>query len=1218
MFLRHLELSSLLTEYFICRARCARAQPFHRKFCVKRKTSLDNSFLDQISSYDPTKVLLRLNTNEEAINGSIIISALSDLRKSYRKYPPDEPVKMNHFDEFFSVLEQHIEKLSAHEAINICNTLKLLKMPKSLPVFSSLVDHILHHVDNLSVQDCINFATAIETPPASNQTEHLQKRVQSALAQKLIEKLAVDHEDNDLRIEIEYLIKALHLASKFLDHSVYYGVIETLMEKLQSTPELIQIDHIQSILISLSYINYNSCKWQHLFLRIQNDLIKQVHLVDRVQMKRLCGSLDSTSLTILSGLQKYRLSNLRNKKLIPALIQRAIDDDMGFDVAQPLSILATRAGHKDRKLLDYASVEIFKSNSQGVGTNKIKTDQFQVLIKVLSESRYPSIAWDDLKDYVTKTREILNLDYDKLIRVTVRFMSLDWYPTNLLEKVFDGCFTCPTSSSISYSFLRIYQKIKSDPLYDGPNPTNDQIVGMTLFAEEYQLSKNTSPIFHKHLEEVTKNPLSIRTSIRTKLFHLIDGTPATITDKASGVGIPGASEYLENLRVPDDCHMILIQFQPSHRFFEETNELFGEYYMDVQTLQALYNCLVLAIDEDAWENLPDNEKTSFLKNEICSKLKSAHPANEPSILQNYAKDQLSMEYIPPDRDQLSSIEKIEMRRHLGTKLMSIIMDLDDKYVEYPSKEGFSSLRQLLSQLSEQTYVVSGREVLKLIRIIFRFPECSTELSLLLNEIAQCIDDLSIKDFLRLCYAMNTNNVDKTVKDRVLHTIAQNITENLSLGPKLDDIEYLRVALQIVTMFLDQRKYYELIKILTKRIYNYHDTIPIDHATSALIALRSFKYRPPRWKSLVRRIQDDVAKQFVLINEDRMKRLTFVPKEALFTGLDDYYNEEFLENVLIKPTISNKLNWHTSLTVLTQLLILRYKSHELLEYCSNTFASKFIRKNYLTLKDVRDVKYFIDQLSKARHHPVLLGEIEKFASRLSHENTFNLNQIVTVARLLLNLNCYPIDMLKKIFDTRLDCLEKIDYSSRDFLRIYQKLKSDPSYQGPMPTDLQLSKLSRLSQQISQSSEFNTYRLLDYLHEGIGSLAGTIVDVRTRLFHQIHYVVALHEDGTPAALEIDTSDADKLKRYIYLEDLRLPSGGQLVLIQSTKSLWYWKNTNELMGENLMDVESLENFYKYPVVTVNVREIDKLEVGERASFLMGKINAKLRSHHRMEQRQ
>ncbi|KAJ8673685.1 hypothetical protein QAD02_004947 [Eretmocerus hayati] len=832
------------------------------------------------------------NTSTKAINDSVILSALSDLERGYKNYTLDDHVKLRQLQEFHSIFEQHKESLSAQQALRVFHVLlkKFHNIPESITIHTSLVEYILDHVEDLSLEGYISLSYGIQELISCEQREHLQNLIQDTLGQKLSTEFSMIYNEKDT----EYLVKAFGFAS-FLDHSRYHSLIEILMGKLYAIPELMCVNHILSILMSLDRIDTSSFDQQYLYTRILNDLLQQVHLISEDQMMKLIKNIDRLPLKSMSSPQEIRWIIISNcfvlehsliEQLVQALIQKVTGDDMTFDLAVTLSVWVTcRVRYRSKELLDYSSTEAFKLQFQEF--RPFHVGYIRALIKSLSSAKYKSVAWDDLKDYLTESSAFMNLEYDDLICLTARLMSLDWYPTHFLSKVFDGSFTCSESMRlISYFFCRIYQKIKSDPSYNGPFPTESQILGMTSFSNfNYVQREESLTMFQKYLEEEMHNPDSIRTSVRTQLFHEIanvvglhvDGTPAPITDATLSTRKVGEPQFLENLRVPDGCHMILILAYSQRSFIRTTNELSAVPEMGVESLQNLYRCPVVVVNKGFWERLPDDEKGSFLMNEIYSKLKldaNGLPTSERRA-EGFVSNQPLPVRTPSVKTERSSLRKHDEQRHVESKLVSELKRLHEICKKYPkdSETKIAQLEEYFPRLVHEKHSLSGHETVQLMSILSNYkdiPGCSVVLSSLLDQVIQHMDELSIANCLRLCYAMLNMAPDMEMKKRVMDKIAQNILQDSSANQY--DINYLQIALRIAMTFLDQRKYYELIKILHKKILDYPCMIPPDEAISVLHWTKLSNYKPPKWKSVVRRVQNDLAKQAVSLNKNQVIRI----------------------------------------------------------------------------------------------------------------------------------------------------------------------------------------------------------------------------------------------------------------------------------------------------------------------------------------------------------
>ncbi|KAJ8673542.1 hypothetical protein QAD02_004804, partial [Eretmocerus hayati] len=1171
---------------------------------------------NELRSSNPEKVLESLKAKKETINSSALVSALTDIFEAYKNYPKNDPNKAIHYKRIFSILEQNIEKLSTQGSLKIFSILNILNMPESSTVYSLLVDHVLDHAEDLSLENYVYLFYKVQDTTLIKRPEIVVTRLQNASALNIELSLVIDKES-----DLEYLIRALSVVSRFLNHQKHHRLLKIVMDKLSSGHKLISIDGITSLLLSLGRVDHTSPKWQQIFIRIQYDLLKQINLLNEDQMKRIIGSLNAL-ISQNSGSIEFRKDNFLLKELSDALIHKIVDGGMKFEIALPVLVLMTEIGLKSQELLNYTSTAAFRSNTEAMSATRIEVNTCLTLISILSITRYHCIAWDDLKDYIIESPEFMKLNYDHLIFLIEELMSLDWYPTHLLAKVFDGSFRHSLSFENNESLCRIYQKLKSDPAYNGPFPTDSQVTGIAYFTHHWRIFPDE---FHTYLEEGIRNPISIRTSVRTKLYHHIDhvvalrddGTPAPITDDASG---NDQVLYLENLKVPDGCHMILILRYPLRRFFGNSSELLGVHQMTVESLYNMYKHPVLVVNEPHWKTLRDDQKTSYLMTEIHSRLKLASIATRSP---NPGSGIKSKRPVTLDRDQVASAPEArlgsktqgESRDHRIYKLNSFLNYLNQKYKGIPADvaDKTAGYQKFFSRLEQLRHTLTATETIRMMHLLRNcdVPGCSTAILSLMNHVTGNMNELSIKHFLTLGHIIRDRKVDKELGERILQVAAKNMFDELSSVTSSHRSEELRIALQFAVTFLDQQKHYQIFEFITRRIYRYSGLITIDDATSMLISLRSCIYKPPRWTSLIQRVQNDLAKQTHLINERHLNRIMFIRRGTKNAGLNDYHNEELLKKVIIPATISNKLNLQTSIGIATTITEkLRYKSHELLEYCSNLFLHKILTGNSFIPNLSANFVVLIDLLNLSRHRSGHLKEIEDYADKLCQQGCLRHTALIRIVSDLLALNVYPERMLERILDDNELIPWEMPAISFQFRRIYQKLKSNPHYDGPIPTKLQTTRLQTLFEEYVRGRQIHSY--LKNLQEGMGNPWSVRANIGTRLFHYFHYVVAFHEDGTPAALGIDKSIDDPSMNIAYLEALRFPSNCRLALIWLFEPTKFFVNTNELTGKHLMEVETLETYSKYPVVVINKKELEDLSDDERTSFLMEKINARLRSYY------
>lgn len=212
---------------------------------------------------------------------------------------------------------------------------------------------------------------------------------------------------------------------------------------------------------------------------------------------------------------------------------------------------------------------------------------------------------------------------------------------------------------------------------------------------------------------------------------------------------------------------------------------------------------------------------------------------------------------------------------------------------------------------------------------------------------------------------------------------------------------------------------------------------------------------------------------------------------------EFYNEILL-NRLIQKVISDDMGFKKALSALWCLIEIRHYNKEILNYLSATyFEGKFLNNQQIE-NEFKKLCLLIKGLALADHKTVFWNELLNDVTN-NITMTFDFELVCFLALSAINLdNMYPIELLAKIFDGKCD---SSNLNFWVFCNIYQTLKMDPDYDGPLPVKSQIRLIKKMHRLAMQSNETRVYHLLGHLEEGIGGPSYVKTNVATKLFHII---------------------------------------------------------------------------------------------------------------------
>ncbi|KAJ8674265.1 hypothetical protein QAD02_005527 [Eretmocerus hayati] len=551
------------------------------------------------------------------ICGYDIANAVSAMNFVLRNQDTSQRERKNHFEQLFSILKQHMQKLTGKEAVQILLILRLPDVPQNLSLYSKLLTYVLDHMDHLTIEEYLQISYSTNTV---NVDVGIKKYVHDCLVSKVAGQIQTAISQQD----IEYLYHALHLMSKVPDQQKHHELLETLFEALCCYPKRISTQIAVSILISISDLKCaSSSSWRNLVHRIQDEIVQETHLLDELQIKRIASAF--TSIFKADG-----DPDLLKERFLDKVANEVINNHMGISVTVPVAARLIEVRHKNKGLINYACSSFFTKSYQNKINPREKSKYLEALINLLGYTNIKPVSWNKLQHCITESRELLDLSYERLLHVTVNLLVFNWCPTQLIEKVINSASDFSGAPVLTWRFCRMYQKLKSDPSYSGPMPTQFQLENIEKSLNDRSGPKTHLPLL-SYLRKAISNPLSIKSNLRTQLFHRInhaiafneDGTLAEITTKSPTDNLfKDGVEYLENLEVPTGCRIILIVMIPQFWFFKNTKDLLGEQQMYLETLEMLYGHPVVVINQGVWDELSHEERTPFLINKIRAKIKN--------------------------------------------------------------------------------------------------------------------------------------------------------------------------------------------------------------------------------------------------------------------------------------------------------------------------------------------------------------------------------------------------------------------------------------------------------------------------------------------------------------------------------------------------------------------------------------------------------------------
>ncbi|KAK4885237.1 hypothetical protein RN001_001508 [Aquatica leii] len=295
------------------------------------------------------------------------------------------------------------------------------------------------------------------------------------------------------------------------------------------------------------------------------------------------------------------------------------DKNLGFEEAIFTLRKLAKVNHTNDNLLNYTCLKCYEDNTL---LRNASQQNMSTLITSLVLSEFRPIHWDFIK------KEIINSscfrEYEKRdmlwLKLAAALCSLDIYKLDVLEKALSADYLksiVKQQNRFDFDhFLLIYQAIATfHPNYLYLLPVKgfvDDIVSQIKPVEEYS--------FQKSLEKGLGGEKYVKTGLQTALGHHIDHV---IVLRKGGYPIALSSnvQYLEDIEVPLESHLVLILALGSSNYTINTKRLKQTTAFTIKTLEAKGHS-VIPVCLDIWNSLADFEKVPYLMQAIRLKIEN--------------------------------------------------------------------------------------------------------------------------------------------------------------------------------------------------------------------------------------------------------------------------------------------------------------------------------------------------------------------------------------------------------------------------------------------------------------------------------------------------------------------------------------------------------------------------------------------------------------------
>ncbi|XP_014221106.1 uncharacterized protein LOC106648602 [Trichogramma pretiosum] len=501
--------------------------------------------------------------------------------------------------------------------------------------------------------------------------------------------------------------------------------------------------------------------------------------------------------------------------------------------------------------------------------------------------------------------------------------------------------------------------------------------------------------------------------------------------------------------------------------------------------------------------------------------------------------------------------------------------------------------KLCSYLKPQIKYLSATEIIKALNILklLNVPGSNIFVITLFQHLELTNEELSFQDMYKVSVLIDTFIPVNISKPLVLTMKEKFITKILQINK--NDINSLIFALCFTTKNMKDET---TIQFLLNAIDDYLQKIEYHNALDILKLLCYIKDIPYKFKNLIEQLQQKIAD-----NIDQLKpvQITQIIRGMAFqitSKHEEFYNETFIDDLIQKLICENGESIQEDITILTCLNSIKHVQMDLLDYIS---AKCYENPSLLGL-DSDLLEPLVTGLAMADYKPVFWDAMIDPIMNNGIPDMKHL-KLCDYSLNLACLECFDRKLYHKIFtEKRIISNDHL----KILLRLFQVVKSlYPSYDGPWPSKIIMESFKNLPQ-----SNYPNSPLLSALEEVLGDETYIISNVKTNLEHCIDHVIVINKDGYPINIyphEKIEMNKDPTK-FIYLEDLKIPSGSQVFLILYVQPDSYARNTHRMLGPYSLFIRTLESM-SYTVIPINGGWWKTISNTEKTRYMMQAIKLK-----------
>ena len=258
-------------------------------------------------------------------------------------------------------------------------------------------------------------------------------------------------------------------------------------------------------------------------------------------------------------------------------IEIAISNDISLKNGAWLTHWCNKIRHINKRLLNFVCAKFYQEVILEKKNARFLTEQLLSLMTGLAYANHKPLFWEDFCKQFQK-KEMLKYDEETLIIWSMHMACLNYYDPIILDKIFTSQYNFCNNKFLHWTFLKLWQKLKTIGNYEGPELSQEKI------ATFEELNKKNTYMLLSSLEQALGGSMYLKTDLRSKLHHNIGkklynitnvlcktffsinfldyvvafrngGYPIAIKDLEENTTSRENITYIENLEVPPNCEM---------------------------------------------------------------------------------------------------------------------------------------------------------------------------------------------------------------------------------------------------------------------------------------------------------------------------------------------------------------------------------------------------------------------------------------------------------------------------------------------------------------------------------------------------------------------------------------------------------------------------------------------------------------------------------------